>query len=63
MEVKFRVFKGMTKPWDRLFREASDFATGIGPDRLISISHSCDHADGVVTVCYRAESDRRVRRA
>jgi hypothetical protein len=63
MQVRFEVFKGMTRSWDRLFREASEFATNIGPDRLISISHSCDHSDGVVTVWYWRESDRNVRRA
>jgi hypothetical protein len=41
--------------WDTLFEEASDFATGIGRERLISISHSEDHSDGVVVVWYWQE--------
>jgi hypothetical protein len=40
------------KRWEELFREAADFATTIGPDRVISISHSEDENDGVVTVWY-----------
>jgi hypothetical protein len=38
--------------WNQLFQEAADFATSIGRDRLIGISHSEDHNDGVVTVWY-----------
>ena len=41
------------KSWDKLFREATDFATEVGHDRLISISHSADQGlDGIVTVWY-----------
>lgn len=36
-------------------REAADFATVIGKDRLISISHSSDHGEGVITVWYWSE--------
>jgi hypothetical protein len=36
-----------------LFRESADFATEIGPDRVLSISHS---SDGVVTVWYWTSS-------
>ena len=42
----------MLTTWQSLFREAADFATEVGPDRVISISHSEDKADGVVTVWY-----------
>ena len=38
--------------WDTLFDEASNFATSIGKERLISISHSEDNNDGVVVVWY-----------
>ncbi len=52
MVATFRVFRGMLSTWEKLFQEAADYATAIGPDRLISISHSCDSCDGVVTVWY-----------
>jgi hypothetical protein len=50
--AKFKVFKGSWSSWETLFGDAANFASQIGPDRLISISHSADHAEGVVTVWY-----------
>jgi hypothetical protein len=52
MEVRFEIFRGVLATWDELFRQAAEFATRIGRDRLISISHSADSSDGVVTVWY-----------
>jgi hypothetical protein len=52
MEVKFEVFRGTLTSWDDLFQQAAEFASRIGKDRLIGISHSCDSNDGVVTVWY-----------
>lgn len=52
MRVQFKQFRGVLKSWDALFCEASEFASSVGQDRLISISHSADHSDGVVTVWY-----------
>jgi hypothetical protein len=50
--VKFKVFRGVFSSWDQLFEDASEFASALGPERLISISHSADHHDGVVVVWY-----------
>ena len=52
MNVKYEMFRGTLATWETLFSEASEFATSIGRDRLINISHSCDHSNGVVTVWY-----------
>ncbi len=52
MKVQYKMFKGVIKSWERLFEEATEFATEIGRDRLISISHSADHSEGIVTVWY-----------
>lgn len=57
MAVTFQKFRGTLTTWDRLFAEAAEFATRLGRDRLISISHSADHSDGVVTVWYWANAD------
>ncbi|MGB1130183.1 MAG: hypothetical protein ACPG4K_09030 [Haloferula sp.] len=54
MRVQYKHFRGVLKSWDTLFEEASGFASSVGPDRLISISHSADHSDGLVTVWYWA---------
>ncbi len=52
MKVKFEMFRGTFASWDTLFTEACEFATKIGKDRVINISHSDSHSDGVVTVWY-----------
>jgi hypothetical protein len=53
-EVKFKAFRGLFSSWDTLFSDASEFASTLGSERLISISHSADHSDGVVVVWYWA---------
>lgn len=52
MTVKFEVFRGVLATWNQLFTEAAEFASRLGPEKLISISHSEDQKDGVVTVWY-----------
>ncbi|MEZ5426134.1 MAG: hypothetical protein R2747_07715 [Pyrinomonadaceae bacterium] len=52
MEVRFELFRGSWTSWEALFQEAAEFATRLGRDRVINISHSCDGNDGVVTVWY-----------
>ncbi len=52
MRVKFRTFRGVWTSFEVLFQEAAAFASSLGPERLISISHSEDENDGVVTVWY-----------
>ena len=55
MTLKFRVFRGAWASFDELFSEAAEFATSIGRDRVVSISHSEDKNDGVVSVWYWSE--------
>lgn len=50
--LQYEVFRGTLSSWDDLFTRASDFASVLGPERVLTISHSCDHSDGVVTVWY-----------
>ena len=52
MEVKFEVFRSSLESWQSLFQQAADFANSIGQENLISISHSEDNNEGVVTVWY-----------
>ncbi|MCP4900664.1 MAG: hypothetical protein GY906_27185 [bacterium] len=51
-KVTYRMFRSTLKSWDELFDEAAEFASSLGPGRLISISHSEDGNDGVVAVWY-----------
>lgn len=55
MRVNYKFFRGSLASWDELFGRAANFATETGWDRVISISHSCAGADGVVTVWYWEE--------
>ena len=52
MRVAFQIFRGSLTTWHDLFGAAAEFASRLDPDRLISISHSSDHSDGVVTVWF-----------
>jgi len=54
--LHYRVFRGVWSSWEELFRQASEFADDIGPEKVVSISHSEDRADGVVAVWYWTES-------
>ena len=38
MQVRHKLFQSSFKSWDSLCEEAAAFATGIGRDRLITIS-------------------------
>jgi hypothetical protein len=38
--MAYRVFRGTFATWEKLFAEAAQFATEIGPERVVSISHS-----------------------
>ena len=50
--VQFKMFRGTLSTWNTLFTQAAQFASTIAPEKLISISHSADSLDGVVTVWY-----------
>ena len=56
--VTFRMFRGTMATWEQLFSDAAAFATTIGQERLITISHSEDQQDGVVAVWYWAEAGK-----
>ena len=55
MRVRFEVFRSALSTWNTLFEQAAEFASNIPPDRLITISHSADNSEGVVTVWYWSE--------
>ena len=56
-KVKFEIVRSPYNSWNTLFQRAADIATLIGKDRVISISHSSDDVDGVVTIWYWASED------
>ena len=56
-QAQFEVFRGTFASWHTLFAEAASFATRVGRGRVISISHSEDQNEGVVTVWYWATAD------
>ena len=52
MYVRYKIIRSMFTSWEGLFDEAAQFATEVGPERLIGISHSEDKNEGVITVWY-----------
>jgi hypothetical protein len=50
--ARFKMFRSGLTPWESLFAEAAEFVTEVGPDRLITVSHSADGGEGVVAVWY-----------
>ena len=52
MKVKYKVFRGIFSSWATLYTKVAEFATEIGKDKLINISHSENQIEGVVTVWY-----------
>ena len=52
MKVKYKLFKSSVKTWEVLFDEAAEFANRLEFDKLINISHACDHNTATVTVWY-----------
>lgn len=52
MRLNFQVFRGLLVTWNQLFRQAADFASEIGRERVVNISHSEDHNNAVVVVWY-----------
>ena len=59
MRAQFKVFKSSVKLWDTLFQEAANFASTVGEQRLINISHSCDNGKAVITVWFWGKESRR----
>ena len=51
--VKFEMFRGVLASYETLFRKAAEFASKLPADKLVSISHSSNGAEGIVTVWYR----------
>ena len=55
--LTYKYFRGTLATWDELFNQAADFATEIGSEYVVGISHSADRGDGVVTVWYWTPAD------
>ena len=52
MTLQFEVFRARLSTWNSLFEDASTFATGIGKERLVTITTSADQGEGIVVVWY-----------
>jgi hypothetical protein len=55
--LTYKYFRGTFATWDELFAQAAQFATEIGSEYVVGISHSVDRGDGVVTVWYWTQKD------
>ena len=52
LRLTYQMYRGTLATWEELFSKAAQFASDIGPERVLNISHSVDDCDGVVTVWY-----------
>lgn len=57
--LQFRIFRGTWASWDELFNQAAEFANDLGPEKVVSISHSEDKDDGVVAVWYWEDANSK----
>jgi hypothetical protein len=58
VNVHYRIFRATLCTWDELFEEAAAFASALGFEKVINISHSADGGNGTVVVWYwHAEGD------
>lgn len=48
----YQYFRGSWPSWENLFAQAAAFSASVGPEHVLSISHSSEGADGVVVVWY-----------
>lgn len=60
-KLQFKIFRGTLASWDELFSRAAYFASELGPERVLNISHSADDSDGVVTVWYWAPQGEELK--
>jgi hypothetical protein len=52
LRVTFKAFDSKMASREKLFRAAAEYASQIGPDRLITMSHSEDRDNIVITIWY-----------
>lgn len=52
LRVAFKAFDSKMASREKLFRAATEFASQIGRDRLITLTHSEDHDNIVITIWY-----------
>lgn len=59
MQVLFKCWDSKMASREKLFKAATDFATKLGPDRLINITHSEDRDNIVITIWYWGEQEEK----
>lgn len=53
--MQHHMFESHTKAWEPFCQEVADFVTGLGPKKLVTISHSHDSTTGVITVWFHED--------
>lgn len=61
-QLAYRIFASSWSSWSELFSQAASFASSLGPERVVDISHSSDQNEGTVAVWYRADAPSGARR-
>jgi hypothetical protein len=52
MRVQFKTFESQFLTRQKMLQKAAEFATQMGPERLINVTHSEDHHESFITVWY-----------
>jgi hypothetical protein len=52
MQVQFKTFESQFLTRQKMLQKAAEFATQMGPERLINVTHSEDHHESLITVWY-----------
>lgn len=52
LELRFEFVRGRLASWEELFAQTARGAAALRPEQLVSISHSDDDGDGIVTRWY-----------
>jgi hypothetical protein len=53
--VKYELFRGTFTTWNTMLTKAASFASRVGHERLINITHSAETGAAIVTVWYWAD--------
>lgn len=57
VKARFKIFPGVFKSWEDTCEKVATFVEVVGPERLITVSHTAD--PGVVVWYWEAESSQR----
>jgi len=52
IQARYRLFKSLSDPWEKMSQQVAEFLTTLGPGKVIGVSHSHENSLGVIAVWY-----------